>query len=143
MNGGNPYNQKVLEDLKVFLMTPGLVTRRFVVTGSRSWTDWVVIRDALRSVHAWFPNAVMVNGDAKGADDLCRVMWLHAGGAVELNPPDYQTHGKSAPFVRNDEMVLSGVQLCLGFSRARSNGTAHTIGKALNVGIPTFVFTQQ
>lgn len=143
MNGGDPYNCKVLEDLKAFLMTPGLVIKRFVITGSRSWTDWVLIRDALRSVHAWFPDAVMVNGDAKGADDLCRVMWLHAGGRVELYPPDYRMLGNNAPLIRNEEMISSGPELCLAFSRARSNGTAYTIGKALESNIPTFVFTQQ
>jgi hypothetical protein len=139
---GYPHNSKVLTELKVFLTQPESSIKRFVVTGSRSWTDWVVVRDSLRSVHAGFPNAVMANGRAYGADCIAGVIWTHAGGWVQYYPPDYQRHGKSAPFVRNVEMVESEVQLCLAFSHAESKGTAHTIRKALDCGIPTFVFIQ-
>lgn len=133
---------QAMQELREFLSDPFLKLERFVITGSRDWTDWVLIRDALRSVHDRFPKAVMVNGKAYGADCLCAVMWTHAGGVVEYHPPDYQRHGKSAPFIRNEEMVNSGVGLCLSFCKDESNGTAHTREKARGKGIPTFNFTE-
>lgn len=131
-----------MQDLREFLSDPFLKLDRFMVTGSRDWTDWVLIRDALRSVHDRFPNAVMANGKAYGADCIAGVMWSHVGGWVQYYPPDYQRHGKSATFIRNDEMVNSGVGLCLSFCRDESNGTAYTREKARGRGIPTFNFTE-
>lgn len=55
-----------MQDLREFLSDPFLKLDRFMVTGSRDWTDWVLIRDALRSVHDRFPNAVWPTGKPTG-----------------------------------------------------------------------------
>lgn len=77
--------------------------RRVLVTGSRSWEDRRVIRDALAEV--WDRDAVLVSGACPtGADALCEACWTHWGGQVERHPADWKQFGRRAGFQRNAEL---------------------------------------
>lgn len=116
---------------------------RILVTGSRTWTDRRVIRDALATV--WHPNGVLVSGAClRGADALCEQCWEHWGGQVERHPADWKRHGRPrAGFVRNGEMVAAGADVCLAFIRAGSSGASDCAGRARRAGIPTRIFTAE
>lgn len=114
---------------------------RFLITGSRSWTNWVILRDALRLVHRYLPNAVLVHGHAYGADCLGAAIWQHAGGAVEPHPALWQHHGNQAGMIRNRKMVDSGVLICLAFINNNSPGATGCAQYAAHQNVPTIRFT--
>lgn len=114
--------------------------RRVLVTGSRSWSDVAVIRDALAAV--WHPGAVLVSGACpSGADALCERIWTAWGGTVERHPADWERHGKAAGPIRNRRMVALGADVCLVFIQANSPGASHTAALAEGAGIPTRRYT--
>lgn len=113
---------------------------RILVTGSRSWTDREVIYGALAQV--WGEcrtigvDALLVHGAcSSGADALADQVWQQAGLPVEPHPADWRTHGKSAGFQRNQEMVDLGAALCLAFIKDGSRGATHCAAAADRAGI--------
>jgi hypothetical protein len=114
---------------------------RILVTGSRTWTDWVTMRDALLHAHSRYPNAVLVHGAAYGADCLASAIWQHARGIAEAHSADWQMLGKRAGVIRNMEMVNSGVTLCLAFIRDSSPGASQCADYAESRGVETIRYT--
>lgn len=132
--------------------------RRVLITGSRTWTDTTVIREALAAV--WGPGVVLVSGACpRGADQLAEACWTQWGGQVEQWPADWhgpcpttcpaghrrvQTGGwpicPAAGITRNQAMVAAGADLCVAFIRAHSTGATHCARAALRAGIPTAIF---
>jgi hypothetical protein len=115
--------------------------RRILITGSRTWTNETVIRDALDEV--WGDGrAVLVSGACPtGADSIAEGIWASRGGRIERHPAAWEIHGKSAGFRRNAEMVARGANMCLAFIRDQSRGATHTAQLAEAAGIPTHRYT--
>lgn len=117
---------------------------RLLITGSRTWTDRAVIRDALRT---WWdstgrnPDAVLVSGKCpKGADRICEEIWTRNGLTLELHPAKWQkpdgTVDKRAGFTRNAAMVDTAPDHLIAFIMNGSNGATHTLNYARKKGIP-------
>lgn len=107
---------------------------RILVTGSRDWTDRVLIsRAVLREINSTCPmihdkgrplyrdlsDVVIVHGACpRGADALVE-LWArnHASGPIktEPHPADWKRLGKVAGYARNADMVELGADVCLGF----------------------------
>lgn len=118
---------------------------RMLVTGSRDWSDRMQIAEALNRQHlAWGrpENAVLVVGDATGADAIAAELWAKVGLPVERHVADWDTHGKRAGMIRNAEMISSGIDACLAFSRNDSPGTRNCMTGATKAGIPVALYTQ-
>lgn len=117
---------------------------RLLITGSRTWEDRIVIQDALlqaykehRSV-CQLNDLVLVSGACPtGADRLCEDVWFGNGFEIEQHPADWNRHGKAAGFIRNEEMVELGADLCLAFIKDGSRGASHMARLAEQAGIPT------
>ncbi|MPZ67339.1 MAG: DUF2493 domain-containing protein [Pseudonocardiaceae bacterium] len=111
--------------------------RRVLVTGSREWTDVVVIREALAG--EWGDGtAVLVSGACpRGADRIAEQVWTRWGGQLECHPADWHRHGRAAGYRRNAAMVALGADICLAFIRDDSPGASHTAELADAAGIPT------
>ncbi|MCK2239998.1 MULTISPECIES: DUF4326 domain-containing protein [unclassified Crossiella] len=113
--------------------------RRILITGSRRWADRAMIRAALAEV--WNPDSLLIAGARpKGADALCEACWTRWGGRVERHPADWNRHLQPAGFVRNEEMVRAGADLCLAFIRDNSPGASNTVTLARKAGIETRIF---
>lgn len=113
-----------------------MVTRRVLVTGSRTWTSARVIRDALADVWGDGDTVLVSGGCPQGADAIAEMLWGRWGGQIERHPADWQTHGRRAGFLRNTEMVAAGADVCLGFVRDFSRGASHALELAEQAGIP-------
>lgn len=122
---------------------------RILVTGSREWANRDEMNLALEFEYlkAWREGRVplLIHGGARGADTMAGEIWLRGtatgshpkGLAVEVHPADWDTHGKAAGFIRNQQMVDRGADVCLAFlARAAANrGTRDCMGRAEAAGI--------
>ena len=119
-----------------------VVTRRILITGSRTWLHRPTIRAALAQV--WHPSTVLVSGACpRGADMLCEACWSHWGGHVERHPAQWRPRGvldRSAGFRRNEAMIALGADVCLAFIQDESTGATHTAAVAREARIPTIVY---
>ena len=115
---------------------------RILVTGSREWSNRDVVEEAL-SPYSIEASAVLVSGACpSGADSMAEEVWKGWGLPVERHPADWRRHGKAAGFIRNQEMVDLGADVCLAFRRNYSRGTTHCANAATMAGIPTLWFTE-
>jgi hypothetical protein len=97
------------------------VTRRILITCSRSWKDWELGRRVLARMYELAPDAILVSGhNPRGDQDLERI-WKSLGGQVETYPTRWRS-GPGAPlnkvagFERNERMArLPGVIACVAF----------------------------
>src|SRR6266545_8028514 len=111
------------------------MSTRILVTGSREWTDFAAIVEALREWKA--PAAVLVEGGARGADRLAATIWRAWGLTVEEHPADWDRYGRRAGYLRNREMIAAGADVCLAFILDNSRGATHCANAAETAGIPT------
>jgi YspA, cpYpsA-related SLOG family len=111
--------------------------RRILITGSRTWTGIQPIRAELARCRATWPGAILVHGDARGADRIASAIWRLWRLPVEAHPANWQLHGRRAGYIRNAEMVAAGADLCLAFIRNHSPGATACADLAERAGIRT------
>lgn len=119
---------------------------RILLTGSRHWADHAAILRVLSDVCAKLGQrpVVLVHGAARGADTIAdsiwhdwRLIWPEWFLHPERHPADWDAHGKTAGFVRNQKMVSLGADFCAVFALAYESGTGHCARAARKAGIPT------
>lgn len=116
---------------------------RILVTGSRHGWPYGELRDVLDDIlREWGvnPPPVLVHGAAPGVDSQAAAIWKSWGLPVEAHPADWETLGKKAGPIRNEEMVKSGADACVAFLDTNSKGTADCIRRAKRDGIPVAVY---
>lgn len=96
------------------------------IVGSRTFKDAKFFYESMKQ----FEHITsIVSGGAKGADTMAakyaKVKGIHL---IEFYP-DYDTHGKSAPFIRNSHIVDNS-DVIVAFWDGVSRGTLDTINKA-------------
>jgi hypothetical protein len=114
---------------------------RVLVTGSRDWSDYEVIEQAILNVtkNATGP-VTIVHGAARGADTIAgEIAHLH-GFDVEAHGAQWNKYGKAAGPIRNQEMVDLGADVVLGFMMPGSRGTKDCISRAQTAGLPVIVY---
>lgn len=108
---------------------------RVIITGSRDWDDPRTIRVSLARWHG--PHTTLVSGACPtGADAIAEEFAAENGWTIERHPAQWDTLGKRAGFVRNNEMAALGADVCVAFRRNNSRGTGHMINAAHKAGIP-------
>jgi hypothetical protein len=118
------------------------MTRRILVTGSRDWVDRNIIYAALLCEFNLDRTAILVSGACpSGADLICEEIWGRWGGHIERHPADWHK-GRGAGFIRNQEMVDLGADVCYAFRRNGSRGTTHCANAAHLAGIPVNWFVE-
>lgn len=92
--------------------------RRVLITGSRNTKDFRPIREVFKKLEVQYgKNIVIVHGAQKswdsrerrwyGVDFFADMLARAMGFQVEAHPADWNTHGKAAGPIRNNEMVKS------------------------------------
>lgn len=112
------------------------MTKRVLITCSRSWTDWPLSTKVLRRVYARAPRAILVSGHNPRGDQNLERIWRAMGGWAEEYEADWSgpcrpgckpghrqsrrggngTYCPAAGDYRNHKMAsLPAVVLCLAF----------------------------
>jgi hypothetical protein len=94
------------------------------------------IFDALNWASSQWPGMALATTGAKGAEKLA-IRWAQQKGVVlVLARPDFDRHGKAAPFRANDELVALEPVCCLTLAQSLDPARAersHPFGPALNL----------
>lgn len=110
---------------------------RMIIAGSREFTDY----EQLLVLIAPFKSLIttVISGGAKGADALGERYAKDHDIPVEIYPADWETHGKSAGYIRNSEMadVADGL---IAFNQGGTKGTNNMISIALKRNKMVVVF---
>lgn len=112
---------------------------RVLICGDRNWTDWEAIE---RYVATLPDDAVIIEGEARGADRMARQAAMRRGLKVERYPALWAKYGRAAGPVRNRQMLVEGdPDLVVAFHTniAESKGTANMVSQAERAGLPTIV----
>jgi len=111
---------------------------RVIVTGSREWNDRGRIANRLALLPLCYPGAIItiVHGNARGADRLAAEEAYKLGLLVEPHNADWESVGKQAGFIRNEEMAKEGADLCIAFWDGESRGTYDMMERASKYHIP-------
>ena len=73
-----------------------------LVTGSRYWSDRLVIYDILKELPK---DTLIIQGGARGADTLAREVAEELGFEVKTFKAEWDKYGKSAGPIRNQKML--------------------------------------
>lgn len=113
---------------------------RLLVTGSRDWEDYDVIRDRILGLYdnVGYPLTI-VEGGARGVDKMAAQVAIDNGLWLEEYPADW-SKGRAAGIIRNQQMVDTKPDYCYAFIRNNSKGATHCANAAKKAGIPTVIF---
>lgn len=108
---------------------------KIAVVGSRSFKDRERLFKELDLFHLDKPISLIISGGAIGADSLAEDWAKSRGVSTQIFLPDWKTHGKSAGFIRNQD-IISACEECVAFWDGESRGTLHSINLAKAKGLP-------
>ena len=104
------------------------------VAGSGDVEDAGPIHFALDRVRAKYPDMVLVHGGGPGAEKIA-ARWAEARGVHQVVcKPDWNAHGRAAPFRRNDQLLRLLPKGVIGFPG--SGISENLLDKAVQLGIP-------
>jgi hypothetical protein len=110
-----------------------------LICGNRTWNDWKPIRELVRSLP---DGAIVVEGEARGADTIARICAEQRGLEVRKYPAQWKVYGKAAGPLRNQQMLNAehpDIVVAFTYNLATSKGTRDMVERARKTGIPTEV----
>ena len=117
-------------------MNSGQSNISVAIVGSRKYPNLPLVRDFVRML----PKGVdIISGGAKGVDQTAEFSARHYGHPVTVFAADWERWGKSAGFIRNQEIVDSA-DFVVAFWDGESKGTHHTVSLAKKGHVPHFIF---
>lgn len=102
---------------------------KVIVAGSRDFNDYGLLEARLNHYFANLQHITIVSGAARGADQLGERYAEAYGHDISSHPADWDQHGKSAGYIRNEEMAKEADAL-VAFWDGNSRGTKHMIDLA-------------
>lgn len=105
-----------------------------IIAGTRTFTDYDLL---CRKCDFYFQNrkpTAIICGEAKGADTLGRRYAIEHGINVLSFPADWDRYGKSAGYIRNQQMAEKADAL-IAFWNDESKGTRNMIDVARKKGL--------
>ena len=108
---------------------------RICVCGGRDYDDYIKVAAVLTNALVYWPNMIIINGAAKGADQLATQWALVNNVPVELFPADWKNFGSSAGPIRNKKMLGSKIDLLIAFPGGKGTDNMIKICQAANVKV--------
>lgn len=99
------------------------------IIGSRTFNDYELMQKEVSLVDV----DCIVSGGARGADSLGKRLAEENNIFYLEFLPDYATHGRKAPFLRNTEIVEAS-DVIMAFWDGKSTGTQDALKKAKKLG---------
>jgi hypothetical protein len=113
---------------------------RVLVCGGRDFSDQCLVNSVLDDLHKQYDFTALIEGGARGADNLAKQWALENYVPVKEYNADWKTHGKSAGYKRNTQMLEDGQpELVVAFPGGK--GTAMMVKIAKNAHVNTIVYT--
>jgi hypothetical protein len=109
---------------------------RTIIAGSRGCTDRNELISALE-ICGWVPTTV-ISGTANGPDQLGEMWAKEFNIPCERYPADWKTLGKSAGYIRNEQMAQNAESL-IALWDGVSKGTKNMIDIARRKGLKVYV----
>jgi len=116
-----------------------MTLERILVCGGRDYSDRAMLFGVLDMQAEETPIHAIIQGGAKGADELARQWCYSRRCRMENFPADWRTHGKAAGPIRNQQMIDEG-RPTMVFAFPGGRGTADMIRRAKVAGIPVYTF---
>jgi hypothetical protein len=92
--------------------------------------------DAVREYVLALPtDTIIISGGARGVDTVATMTACFRNLKFEIFYPDWKRYGKSAGFIRNEQIVKAADKV-VAFWDGKSKGTAHSIKLAKQYGKP-------
>jgi hypothetical protein len=89
----------------------------------------------------WMPDGlVIINGKAKGADNLASDWAIVNWVPYEEYPANWSKYGRGAGPVRNKQMLDAGIDLVLAFPVGEARGTRNMIDIAQKAGVEVRIY---
>jgi hypothetical protein len=114
---------------------------KVIVAGSRSFSDYQLLKTTLDEIRTKHDVVEIVSGGAHGADSLGEHYAREHGIVIKPFPADWNRYGKAAGYRRNEQMAVYADGL-VAFWDNQSRGTKHMIDLArrekLHIKIVTF-----
>lgn len=101
-------------------------------TGSRYWADAQYVGGFIASLKPTAP--IIVHGGARGLDSIVDAAARACGFEVRVYPADWNTHGKVAGFLRNEQMLRQESPswvVAYTYNLFESSGTRDMVTRAL------------
>jgi len=111
---------------------------KVIIAGSRNFNDYNLLKSSCDNLLTQFTNIEIVSGTARGADKLGERYAREKGYDIKEFPANWDKFGKSAGYIRNDEMAKYADML-IAFWDGASKGTKHMIDLANKRGIKVIV----
>ena len=111
---------------------------KILVCGSRTFADEDLLGEVLGEQNNGI-SITIISGGARGADMLAEAWAEEYGFNKIIHHADWDTHGKSAGFIRNQQMIDENPDLVIAFWDGKSKGTKHTLGLAKQKKIRTLL----
>ena len=102
---------------------------KIIIAGSRNFNDYNLLKSSCDNLLTQFTNIEIVSGTARGADKLGERYAREKGYDIKQFPANWDKFGKSAGYIRNDEMAKYSDML-VAFWDGTSKGTKHMIDLA-------------
>lgn len=119
------------------------MTVRVLICGSRHWDKAGPINMLVGGMADFYgAHLVVMHGAARGADSMAASAAARRGTACEAYPADWDTHGKAAGHIRNQQMLDEGkpdVVFAFSDDLAASRGTSDMVRRARKAGLPVYV----
>lgn len=106
-----------------------------IIAGTRTFSNYDLLQERCDFYFSRRAPTAIICGEARGADTLGRKYAEEHGIAVESFPANWEKYGKSAGYIRNQEMVNNADAL-IAFWDGKSRGTKNMIEIAEKKGIP-------
>lgn len=114
---------------------------RVIVAGSRTFDDYSLLCATMNKFVDGAVKVDVISGGARGADSLGERWALELDCpdfSITRMPADWDRHGKSAGYRRNEEMAKIATH-CVVFWDGQSRGSKHMIDLAGKYNLPTLV----
>lgn len=107
---------------------------RVIIAGGRDFDDYDLLCRTMDTLLVNMGRVTIICGKARGADTLGERYAKERGYPVRYYPADWNTYGRSAGFIRNEEMAKNADAL-VAFWDGKSKGTGHMINLAKKHGL--------